>query len=284
MSAGAYPIHTMAKADLALALAWASDEGWNPGLADGPAFHAADPDGFLLARRDGVAAGCVSLVRYDDRYAFLGLYLVQPAFRGQGLGRALWQAALERGQGCVIGLDGVPARQDDYRAAGFVLAHRNLRFAGMAAPDPRPEPAVTELADLPFEQVLAYDRHGFPSHRPHFLKAWTHYPGGCALAYEGDDGELQGYGVLRPCVTGSRIGPLFADTPEIADALFRALRAAAPAGTPVYLDVPENQPQAMALAQRYGLQPQFETARMYRGDAPEVDATRIYGVTTFELG
>ena len=41
---------------------------------------------------------------------------------------------------------------------------------------------------------------------------------------------------------------------------------------------------ATALAERYGLAPVFETARMYRGIDPDISLARTYGITTFELG
>jgi hypothetical protein len=28
----------------------------------------------------------------------------------------------------------------------------------------------------------------------------------------------------------------------------------------------------------------FETARMYRGPAPEIDTAKVFGITSFELG
>ncbi len=52
----------------------------------------------------------------------------------------------------------------------------------------------------------------------------------------------------------------------------------------VFLDVPEPNAPAVALAEHLGLSPVFETARMYRGPAPEVDLEHIFGVTSFELG
>ena len=52
----------------------------------------------------------------------------------------------------------------------------------------------------------------------------------------------------------------------------------------IFLDVPEPNAAAVALAERMGLEPVFETARMYRGAAPEIDLSRIFGVTSFELG
>jgi len=41
---------------------------------------------------------------------------------------------------------------------------------------------------------------------------------------------------------------------------------------------------AVALAQRQGLAPVFETARMYTGAIRPLRLERVFGVTTFELG
>ena len=65
--------------------------------------------------------------------------------------------------------------------------------------------------------------------------------------------------------------------------LVRALAARAPAG-PVFLDPPEPNAAALRLAERHGLSPVFETARMYRGPAPALPLDRIFGITSFELG
>ncbi len=86
-----------------------------------------------------------------------------------------------------------------------------------------------------------------------------------------------------PAGRGAKIGPLFADGPEEARALFAALLARAPAG-PVSLDVAEPNAAAVALARDAGMEPVFETARMVRGAPPPVRHERIFGVTTFELG
>jgi len=53
---------------------------------------------------------------------------------------------------------------------------------------------------------------------------------------------------------------------------------------PVSLDLPEPNRDALALARTLDWTPQFETARMYTGQAPAIDLQRLYGVTTFELG
>ena len=88
--------------------------------------------------------------------------------------------------------------------------------------------------------------------------------------------------MIRPCRDGSKIGPLFAVSLEIADRLFDA--AAASADGPVFLDAPESNNAACAMAERKGLGRVFETARMYQGPAPQLPLDQIFGITTFELG
>jgi hypothetical protein len=92
-----------------------------------------------------------------------------------------------------------------------------------------------------------------------------------------------GYGVIRPCLEGAKVGPLVARDDQIAAALLAGLVAAAPSD-PVFLDVPEPNDAALALARHVGMAPVFETARMYTRQAPDLVLSNVFGVTTFELG
>jgi hypothetical protein len=51
-----------------------------------------------------------------------------------------------------------------------------------------------------------------------------------------------------------------------------------------FLDTPAANPAAIALAERHGMKPVFETARMYTKGSPAGRIDRCFGVTTFELG
>jgi hypothetical protein len=262
---------------------WAAAEGWNPGLADAAAFHATDRGGFLLGRRDGEPVAMISLVRYDAAYGFLGFYIVKPELRGRGLGLRIWSEAIGRAGDRVIGLDGVVDQQPSYAKSGFVLARRNVRYQGIASgPDAGRDVGVVPLSDLPFDRVVAYDTGIFPVARPTFLAAWLAMRGSTALAVVDGD-RLEGYGVVRACRSGSKIGPLFADDASVAERLFVALRGAARPG-PLFIDVPDPNAAGVALVTSRAFTPMFETARMYRGGAPPEPVDRIFGVTTFELG
>lgn len=273
----------MTAGDMALAVDWAAAEGWNPGLDDAAVFHAADPDGHFLTRIDGRPVACISAVKYGPDYAFVGFYICLPDYRGQGLGIATWNVALASTGTRALGLDGVVDQQTNYAKSGFVLKHRNIRYGGPAPDKGRDDPRLRPIDGALLPALRDYDRAFFPVPRDRFLAAWL---GACPTRHGlalVEDGKVTGYGVVRRCRTGFKVGPLFAETAAGADSLFRALAVEA-AGDEVFLDLPEPNGEAKALAEGYGLAPVFETARMYRGLDPDISIPRTYGITTFELG
>ncbi|ODN67351.1 GNAT family N-acetyltransferase [Methylobrevis pamukkalensis] len=252
--------------EVAAMVDWAAAEGWNPGLGDAPLFRLADPEGFLVARVDGEMAATISLVR-SGAFAFLGFYICRPDLRGRGIGKRLWDAALAACRATTIGLDGVVAQQANYAKAGFALAHRNIRHEGVVARlAPEDGRLIVPEGEALIAAVTEYDAPLYPGPRAGFVRAWLTAPRHGALAFA-DAGEVRGYGVIRPCQRGWKIGPLLADTPGIADALFAALAQRA-GGDVVVLDTPEPNAAALRLTARHGLTPAFETARMYRGPRP----------------
>jgi ribosomal protein S18 acetylase RimI-like enzyme len=279
----AYEI-AVASADDARRMAqWAGDEGWNPGNTDMEAFFAADPGGFLVGRLDGEPVTCISVVKYGQGFGFLGFYIARPQARGKGYGMKIWDAGMARMAGRNVGLDGVPAQQANYRKSGFRLAWNNIRYEG--PPPVGKPPAGVGLVDarsVPFDRLAAYDRRFFSEARDSFLVAWITLPERAALVAV-RDGKLSGFAVMRSCQTTSRVGPLFAESPDIAVALVSALSAKM--GTKaVAIDVPDINKPGVALVEAAGMKPAFETARMYTGANPEADYAGLFGVTSFELG
>ncbi len=276
-------VRRMSRAELDGVVAWAAQEGWNPGRDDAGAFWAADPEGFFVAERAGEIVGAISAVRYGADYGFVGLFIVRPGERGRELGWRLAEAALAHLGERVIGIDGVLAKERQYaKFFGFRLAHRNVRYGGVPRGLPAPSAGLEPVAAVPFVELAAFDARHVPAPRETFLRAWLELPHGFGLvAREG--GGIAGYGVARECVEGWKIGPLFAARPEVAADLLAGLAAGAGGGV-VYLDVPEDNAAARALAARHGLAEVFATARMYRGAAPALPREAIYGITTFELG
>lgn len=279
-----YTIRTMTRQEVDIAVDWAAAEGWNPGLHDADCFYAADPNGFLIGLIDDAPVATISAVKYGDCFGFIGFYIVKPEHRGKGYGFQIWNAALASLKDRTIGLDGVVSQQGNYQKSGFTLAYRNIRYSGIGGGLYPTGSGIVPLSTIPFDEIRAYDKPFFPDHRSEFLKCWLHQPQSNALGITGKNGKLAGYGVVRTCRSGYKIGPLFSDSPLSAEHLFLALKAQTPEGAPVFLDVPEVNPAAITLVKRHNMTAAFETARMYTGKSPELPLNRLYGMTTFELG
>jgi GNAT superfamily N-acetyltransferase len=279
-------IRPLRRDELDTVVGWAAAEGWNPGRVDADAFWAQDPHGFWGAELDGQLVGSASAVAYGDSYGFWGMFIVVPEHRGEGIGSLIARTTIadlrdRLRDGAAIELDGVPQQEDYYRSLGFAYGHRNVRMRGTAVVA-APEHVVVPLASVAFDALVAYDAAVFGTLRPDFLSAWLTPPGGLAVGVL-EGGRITGYGVVRHCEDGAKIGPLFADDPAVAESLYRAL-ASHVAGSPIHLDIPETQPDAVALAARHGLTESFACARMRLGGPSATRWDRVVGVTSFELG
>jgi len=124
---GDYRIGRMSLSDVEIAIDWAAKEGWNPGLNDAACFHAIDSHGFFKGELGGRMIASGSAPVYDAEFAFIGLYIVAPAFRGKGYGWALTDAMLAYADSRNVGLDGVEVMAERYARLGFRAAHRSVR-------------------------------------------------------------------------------------------------------------------------------------------------------------
>ncbi len=283
MSIEGYEVKRMTRSEFDLTLSWANSEGWNPGFHDAETFFAADPEGFFVGRLEGKPVASISAVAYGDSFGFLGFYIVLPQFRGRGLGTEIWNAGMKHLKGRNIGLDGVLEQQRLYERKGFWPCYKSVRHQGIGIGKGRIAEGIRYLSQVPIDDLLAYDDKFFPVPRHVFTESWIRQPGGIAIGAL-NDGELVGYGVLRKCHQGHKIGPLFANDKKAADALFCALCGHAPQGMPVFLDTPEPNTAALDLAKRHHMYSVFETVRMYTKEDPGLPLDRIYGITSFELG
>ncbi len=276
-----YTIRKMKPEEVRIATDWAEKEGWNPGLEDARCFYEADREGFFVGLVDGEPVATGAAVIYDDYFAFCGLYIVKPEWRSHGYGMQLTEARLKYVGNRMTGIDGVLENVEKYKKIGYVPAHKNIRYELANIPagtcSENIVPITSQDVELPDFKLL--DRRYFPAKRNAFLNCWLKQ--GIALGYK--DSTIRGYGVIRRCYNGYKIGPLFAENGSIAEALFLALCSKVKSG-PIYLDIPEVNKEALGLVTKYKMKPMFEVIRMYRNGKPKIDLEGIFGFTTFEIG
>ena len=275
-------VRLMDPEEVNLPVTWAEREGWNPGIYDGACFYRIDPSGFFIAEVGGMPAATAVVANYSPEFAFGGFFIVHPDYRGKGLGTCISRYALAHAGDRNLGIDGVLAMQSKYAGRdGFIFAYRNKRYEGVGggtAPD-----GLVGGQDVSFNELNRFDRDHFPAPRSDFLREWVSQADSNTLATFDKTGSLSGFGTIRTCFSGCKIGPLFAADMETADRLYRGLAAFAPK-RPVFLDVPEPNRDGLDLAARHGMELVFETARMYTRCVPDLPLREIFGVTSFELG
>lgn len=260
--------------ELGVILDWAAIEGWNPGLDDAAAFFAADPAGFFLAVDGEEPVGAISVVNHNDGFAFLGLYIVRPDYRGQGIGYGLWQHAIAHAGTRAIGLDGVPDQQANYARSGFRHAGKTMRFSGRVEPKTTASIRLAEASDL--TTLIDREAEASGTRKTAYMTAWFSGTANRKTLIHPD-----GFLTIRKCRDGAKIGPLVAG--DITTALQLIRHAAGIFGETVIIDVPDSADALGELCEDLKLTAAFETARMYRGTAP-VSAGGHYAVASLELG
>ena len=280
-----YRIDRMTRAEADILDGWAAVEGWNPGLNDIEIAWSYDPDAFIALRKDGELAGGGAIIAYQGAAGFMGLFIMRADLRRQGLGRVLWHERLNQLRarlqpGAPIGMDGVFDMAPFYEAGGFRYLYRDLRFEGTAhgALDSAPIP----LGQIPWPELAAYDAQVSGLKREGFMRAWLGQQGGHGFALT-EAGAIGGYGFLRPCCVGFKLGPLYASDPATARRLLQSLLSAVQ-GSRVQIDVPEPNLAAIDLMKELGWPSPFGCARMVYGTPPAVPVEQVFGVTSFEFG
>lgn len=282
-------VREMTKKDLALAISWASKESWNPGLYEIDALYEADPKGYHLLEIDNIPVASLAAVHYAPNFAFLGLYIVSPKYRGLGYGKLLWDLVMGNLQECsTIGLNGVREQIGQYEKEGFKLAHSNIRWHGNLVNKQQPflELGEKELSlhkPTSLTSVIDYDARLFQAPRAKFLSKWLTMPHSHVLAAI-ENGELCGYGVISKTEKGYKIAPLIANNQMIAKRIYTALCRCVDKKEQVHIDTPANNPAAIHLMEHLGLEKTFETFRMYKGQIIPIDDEKWFGLTSLEIG
>ena len=262
--------------------------GWNQTEADWRRLLALAPDGCFVAEAAGVPAGTVTTTSFASRLGWIGMLLVHPDQRRQGIGGALLQRAMQHLQGAGVGciaLDATPAGQPLYAGAGFVPVWELARWQGdVSALLPLPGPGLlTEIPDGVWPALVELDRRAFGVARPGLLHALAEQSKRVAVALDGA-GNLRGFGMLRQGTRAQMLGPLVAVDTETAAHLLAALCAGLLSAA-IFWDIPAPNLAAGALAQSLGFVRQRTLTRMAWGaNYPTHDPGLLYAVADLATG
>ena len=263
---------------------WMLEEGWDPGFGDAQTVTALDPGALVIGLLDGTPVSAISVLRISGLCAMVGNYLVRRGYRGRSFGLATWRAALPHAGDRVIGLDAVPDRIGTYESAGFTTAHSTIGYHGtIRAARHGEKRSVRPIEPGDRAAITRLDAACSPFERSAFLAVWIAADSTRTLVHHEPDGEITGFGAIRPSRAGYRIGPLIAQHEHAAGALFDALTAPHP-GEQVVVNCPEPNTAGRELARDRGLMRASHTVRMYSQPVRPVALTHSYSIASLAWG
>lgn len=262
-------LRTMAEQDIAAGLRLNTLAGWNQSAADWLHFIRASPCGCFVAEADGHVVGTVATIAYENRFAWIGMVLVDPDYRRQGVGTRLLQKAIEyldRANVACMKLDATSQGQPLYEKLGFVCEYEIERWI-LRRPSPaavvHARTARAALTDGGLVSILTADREVFGADRGFLLRSLFHEWPEAALAVRAKDIPL-GYSLGRRGLFADHLGPWMAQNREVADKLLQDFLAVSARET-LIVDCLKANPYAAELLRATGFVFSRPLTRMVRG-------------------
>lgn len=262
---------------------WSKEENWDPSMKDLDSYFKSDPDGFFIGTLNEKPICVVSIVHYDNHFAFVGNYIVAKEYRHKGFGIELTnKAMLPRMQNRIAALDAVLDQIETYKKIGFLTDSFHTRHEGIARKVDINNEHLVNLKNVTFDKIYEYDFKHFLATRAQFLNEWLNSSNAESIGYLKNN-LLEGYAVMRKIESGYRIAPLFANNIEIARKILQYLINKID-GNPFTINIPDANKETQKIIHDFKLKPLFQTMRMYRNGKLELPYHNIYSTTSFELG
>jgi GNAT superfamily N-acetyltransferase len=282
---GRVEIRLLSERDLSAAMRLKELSHWNQTEPDWRRLLKLGPRGCFAACLDQQVIGTVTTAVYGTELAWVGMMLVAPEVRRQGLGKRLMQAALDYLDSLgvtSIKLAATAAGRPLYESLGFVAEGLIERWEGVAPTMEKKDSAITD--DQPFKVVYALDSQAFGADRRPWLEALrTEAPFPPLLAARPGQ-ALKGYGLVRRGSRAFYVGPLVARDKETALSLLDG-HLGRLAGQRVYLDFNTGFDLPEQVLSDRGLVKQRDLIRMWLGRKSSAGTSNlIFGLSGPEMG
>lgn len=255
----------MKSGDIPAGLALCRAAGWNQLARDWELFLHLSPEGCRVAINDeGKVVGTVTTIRYPPFFSWIGMVLVDPACRRQGIGMQLLKEALRiLHNEQTVKLDATPAGREVYLKLDFVDEYPLSRMVCTDTAKRWKESDARPLTKNDLSAVTELDRDVFGADRQSLLD-WMR-EGSPQLAFVIEEkNEVQGFCLGRRGYSFTHIGPVIAKSTLAAKNLVSAALNNC-MGDAVVLDILYFDPEWKEWLTSIGFAEQRSFIRMYRG-------------------
>jgi len=258
-----FQLRVMTPSDIPAGMRLKELAGWNQTRGDWERFLAASPEGCFVAESGGQVLGSAATITYENRFAWIGMVLVDPAARGQGMGTKLLEKTIEyldaRRVPCMK-LDATPQGKPIYAKLGFQTEYEIERWA-LKRPPSASAHEFTATAEL--TAALRLDREVFGADRSELLGSVAREAPEFALLMRVGS-RLAGYAFGRRGSRADHLGPWVAESEDAAVHMLDQFLSRATQGL-IFVDALDDSPWAMPLLRARGFESARPLTRMFRG-------------------
>jgi GNAT superfamily N-acetyltransferase len=240
--------------------------GWNQTDADWSRFLTGSPNGCFVMEDDGKIVGTAATLSYETRFAWIGMVLVDPAYRNRGIGTTLLQRTLDHlGAAGIptLKLDATPAGKPLYEKLGFVSEYEIDRWILRRTANQSTTTNGNALSSHDVASITQHDRQLFGADRAQLLRSINEKAPHLTQAICNGP-ELQGYTFGRSGLFADHLGPWMAQNEKAAKLLLDEFLQRSPRDT-IIVDALKSNPIAGDLLRERGFSPARLLTRMYRG-------------------
>jgi GNAT superfamily N-acetyltransferase len=263
-------LRTMKRLDIPSGMRLKEIAGWNQTAQDWERFLTASPGGCFVAELDGEVCGTATSISYEERFAWVGMVLVDPKFRGRGVGTKLLARAIEYLDAhkiSTIKLDATPLGKPLYEKLGFVSEYEIERWilktsSASSTKTHRSHPPGLLSTDS-LDSIFESDRDIFGADRSSLLESLHQEAPEFTFAIRNAN-IVEGYGFGRRGCYADQLGPWMATDAPVARQLLEAFLANCRCDT-IVVDCLRSNTMARSLLQSFGFTYSRLLTRMYRG-------------------
>lgn len=263
-------LRTMTRLDIPSGMRLKEIAGWNQTAQDWERFLTASPDGCFVAELDGEVCGTAATISYEERFAWVGMVLVDPEFRGRGVGTKLLARAIEHldaGKISTVKLDATPLGKPLYEKLGFVSEYEIerwiLRTSSASSTKTHRSRPPGLLSPDSLDSIFELDRDIFGADRSSLLESLHQEVPHFTFAVRNAN-IVEGYGFGRRGCYADHLGPWMATDAQVARQLLEAFLANCGRDT-IVVDCLKSNTMARSLLQSFGFTYSRPLTRMYRG-------------------
>ncbi|MEO5704111.1 MAG: GNAT family N-acetyltransferase [Candidatus Limnocylindrales bacterium] len=237
----------------------------------------------MVAAANGTIVG-TGVGTANETVGWIGTIFLAPAWRGQGLGRAITQAIIDRLEAMGARTLVLVATADGrrlYETMGFEVQTRYRIFEapGLAGPGASAESrSVRGFRAEDLEAILAIDRDGTGEDRGHVIRRLA-TPETARVAL-GIDGTIEGFVIRAPWGGGATV----ARSVEASLDIVAARRVSAGPDGRVRVGLLQENASGMAQLEAIGFAPSWSAPRMIRGEPLTWHPESIWGQFNHAIG